>query len=165
MFSYVWQVTNLLYRRNICKADCFPWVIVRNTCAGYTLQKTDMTSTRRCTQKNLHALKCTCASSSISLSHFHTHTHTCTYTWRAAHLANRPHYTGGWSIDPSVEELKKSPFSSLPSRMCDMMSWSYLPALCSMTANLTCSRITLHMMTKNVCNTVGRVTLSKPFSE
>lgn len=61
---------------------------------------------------------------------------TSTYTWRAAHLANRPHYTGGWTIDPIVAELKKSHFSS-SSRVCDMMSWGYLPALCSMAANLT----------------------------
>lgn len=89
---------------------------------------------------NLHALKCTRVSS--YRSHTFTHAHARTYIWRAAHLANRPHYTGGWSIDPSVEELKKSPFSSPPSRMCDMMSWSYLPALCGMTANLTHSDIT-----------------------
>lgn len=96
------------------------------------------------------ALKCTCASSflCISLTLLHTRARARTYTWRAAHLANRPHYTGGWTIDPLVEELKKSPFSSLPSRMCDMMSWSYLPALCSMTANLTCSPKTLHMTAK-----------------
>lgn len=95
---------------------------------------------------NLHAPKCARVSS--YRSHTFTHAHARTYIWRAAHLANRPHYTGGWSIDPSVEELKKSPFSSSPSRTCDMMSWSYLPALCGMTADLTRSHTTQHMSTK-----------------
>lgn len=70
-------------------------------------------------------------------------TDTCTYTWRAAHLANRPHYMGGWTIDPIVTELKKSPFSFLSSNVCDIMSWSYLAAPCTMTDNLTLSSETL----------------------
>lgn len=82
------------------------------------------------------------------LSHIFTHSYACSFTWRAAHLANRPHYTGGWNIDPLVEELKKSPFSSLPAKMRDMMSWGCLPALRSMKANLTCSHITLPVTTK-----------------
>lgn len=82
---------------------------------------------------------CTVKSKPTTGLYVATHIHAHTYTWRAAHLANRPHYMGGWTIDLLVEELKKSPFSSPRAGMCDMMSWSYLPALCSMTANLTCS--------------------------
>lgn len=102
----------------------------------------------------MHAGKLACTVNAlVYLSH--TFTHTCTYTWRAAHLVNRLHYTGGWIIDPLVEELKKSPFSSPPSRMCDMMSWSYLPALSSMAANLTCSPRILHMVAKMSGTKVG----------
>lgn len=115
-------------------------------CMAARKPKTDMTSTRRCTETQLHALKCTRGSPFI-LSHTSTHTHALTLEG-FAHLANRPHYMGGWSIDSLMEELKKSPFSSLPPGMCDMMSWSYLPAPWSMTANLTCSHIILHMTTK-----------------
>lgn len=109
--------------------------------------------TKACGMTNMHMViplnALACVLSSAYFSHFSICTRT--YTWRAAHLANRPHYTGGWTIDPLVVELKKSHFSSLSFRMCDMMSWSYLPALCSMTANLTCNPETLHLTTKNVC--------------
>lgn len=99
-----------------------------------TSMKSMCTSTQSKISMHLNALVWALSSASLA----HTSTHTCTYTWRAAHLANRPHYTGGWTIDPLVEELKKSLFSSLSPRMRDMMSWSYLPALCTMATNLTC---------------------------
>lgn len=64
----------ILYKLNISKADCFPWVIVKNTCAATLYELTDMTITFTCTWKNLHALKCSCVSSFISVTALHTHT-------------------------------------------------------------------------------------------
>lgn len=160
MFGYIWQVKHVL---------CIGVTYVRPTALHERLWRTPVrgrmlrnTQTRRvraaeklaCTQMHL------CELFSLSRSHTlsHTHTHSCTHTRRAAHLANRPHYTGGWTIDPLVEELKKSPFSSPPSRMCDTMSWSYLPALCSIKANLTCSPKTFHMTAEMSAAQCGRWT-------
>lgn len=149
-----------MYRCNICKADCSPRAFVKNTCARpHVAKHSDTTSARRW-KISMHSNALVWALFSVSLSHTfkHTHTHSCTHTRRAAHLANRPHYTGGWTIDPLVEELKKSPFSSPPSRMCDTMSWSYLPALCSIKANLTCSPKTFHMTAEMSAAQCGRWT-------
>lgn len=126
------------HEANICKVDCFTSVSMKNTCAGwrYDRRQHEKRAHIHTLKINMHLNALVWALSSAPLTHISTHT--CTYTWRAAHLANRPHYTGGWTIDPLVEELKKSPFSSLSPRMRDMMSWSYLPALCTVATNLTC---------------------------
>lgn len=142
MCGYIWQVKHALrigvtYVRLTALHERLWGTPVQ----GRMLRNTQTRRVHGAEKISMHSNALVWALLSVSLSHFHTHTR----TRRAAHLANRPHYTGGWTIDPLVEELKKSPFSSPPSRMCDTMSWSYLPALCSIKANLTCSPKTFHM--------------------
>lgn len=72
MFSYIWQVKHSLYMCGHNKAHYFSWVIVKNTCAGCTLRKTQTQRARTLASRRisirLNAL--VWALFSVSLSHF-----------------------------------------------------------------------------------------------